>query len=165
MMNITQNFQSMDTDWPMETTYSSYESTTMLDTTYQSGKDDVFTWIYCVLRVMEIMAGVGGNLLVILVISRYRYLHTLSNILVINLAVADLLVSTSGVFAVTLDLYPHPVSDSGFFIQFICAVKSCLQSGGIMGNAALVLSIAFDRFLSFKASAFYSTINRKKNVQ
>ena len=53
--------------------------------------DDLFETIYLVLRNIQGLITIFVNLLTIIVIVRYKRLHTSSNVLIVSLAVADLI--------------------------------------------------------------------------
>ena len=58
-------------------------------------KDDLFENIFLALRNLEALITIFGNLLTIIVIVRYRRLHTSSNVLIVSLAVADFVTGLS----------------------------------------------------------------------
>ena len=60
-----------------------------------SFKDPVFDIIYHVLRNIQGLITIFVNLLTIIVIVRYKRLHTSSNVLIVSLAVADFITGLS----------------------------------------------------------------------
>ena len=58
-------------------------------------KDDLFENIFLALRNLEALITIFGNLLTIIVIVRYKRLHTSSNVLIVSLAVADFVTGLS----------------------------------------------------------------------
>ena len=58
-------------------------------------KDDLFENISLALRNLEALITIFGNLLTIIIIVRYKRLHTSSNVLIVSLAVADFVTGLS----------------------------------------------------------------------
>ena len=58
-------------------------------------KDDLFENIFLAFRNLEALITIFGNLLTIIVIVRYKRLHTSSNVLIVSLAVADFVTGLS----------------------------------------------------------------------
>ena len=61
-------------------------------------KDDLFENIFLAFRNLEALVTILGNLLTIIVIVRYKRLHTPSNVLIVSLAVADFITGLSTPF-------------------------------------------------------------------
>ena len=66
-----------------------------------SFKDPVFDIIYHVLRNIQGLITIFVNLLTIIVIVRYKRLHTSSNLLIVSLAVADLITGCGGALLIS----------------------------------------------------------------
>ena len=63
--------------------------------------DDLFETIYLVLRNIQGLITMFVNLLTIIVIVRYKRLHTSSNVLIVSLAVADLITGCGGALLIS----------------------------------------------------------------
>ena len=63
--------------------------------------DDLFETIYLVLRNIQGLITIFVNLLTIIVIVRYKRLHTSSNVLIVSLAVADLITGCGGALLIS----------------------------------------------------------------
>ena len=63
--------------------------------------DDLFETIYLVLRNIQGLITIFVNLLTIIVIVRYKRLHTSSNVLIVSLAVADLITGCAGALLIS----------------------------------------------------------------
>ena len=63
--------------------------------------DDVFETIYLVLRSIQGLITIFVNLLTIIVIVRYKRLHTSSNVLIVSLAAADFITGCGGALLIS----------------------------------------------------------------
>ena len=63
--------------------------------------DDLFETINLVLRNIQGLITIFVNLLTIIVIVRYKRLHTSSNVLIVSLAVADLITGCGGALLIS----------------------------------------------------------------
>ena len=63
--------------------------------------NDLFETIYLVLRNIQGLITIFVNLLTIIVIVRYKRLHTSSNVLIFSLAVADLITGCGGALLIS----------------------------------------------------------------
>ncbi|XP_015214349.2 trace amine-associated receptor 13c-like [Lepisosteus oculatus] len=94
-----------------------------------------------------------GNLIVIISITHFKQLHTPTNMLVLSLAVADLLV---GVFVMPFDMVKL-IESCWYFGSFICSFRTafsfCLTSVSISS----LIFIAIDRYFAVFNPFLYST--------
>ncbi|CAL2041643.1 unnamed protein product [Caenorhabditis brenneri] len=100
----------------------------------------LFYSILCVLCVY-------GNVLVILVIVYFKRLRTATNILILNLAVADLLIS---VFCIPFSYWQVLIFDDQrwLFGSMMCSLLAFLQAMAVFLSAWTLVVISFDRWMA-----------------
>lgn len=93
------------------------------------------------------------NLLVIISISHFKQLHTPTNLLIMSLAVADLLVGLIVMPVNILDLI-----DSCWYLgKTMCALYPVLNYISVSASAGSLVFIAVDRYIAVSNPLFYST--------
>ena len=90
-----------------------------------------------------------GNVLVICVVIINRQMRTVTNYLIVNMAVADLLI-TAFSMPVTIKLLvtSHMDWSNGVFSDIICKIIPFIQSLSIASSVLSLTAIAVDRFLA-----------------
>ena len=90
-----------------------------------------------------------GNVLVICVVIINRQMRTVTNYLIVNMAVADLLIAAFSV-PVTIKVLVTRQMDwsNGVFSDMICKIIPFIQSLSIASSVLTLTAIAFDRFLA-----------------
>ncbi|KAH3861201.1 QRFP-like peptide receptor [Dreissena polymorpha] len=91
-----------------------------------------------------IILGVFGNLIIIVVIARYKHLRTKFNLYVVNLAVCDLLVAVTCPWVhLMTDLSPHwPLG------EVICKVHTFVQVTMICSSIFTLCTLTLDRYMA-----------------
>ncbi|XP_078319784.1 orexin/Hypocretin receptor type 1-like isoform X2 [Crassostrea virginica] len=100
-------------------------------------------WILIALFVAIFLLGVVGNLLVCLAVWRNRNLRTLTNVHLVNLAVADFLV-------IAICLPPtllHDAMESWFLGTVGCKIVSFLQKVSVLVSVLTLTTIGIERYL------------------
>ncbi|KAI1724494.1 7 transmembrane receptor (rhodopsin family) domain-containing protein [Ditylenchus destructor] len=103
--------------------------------------------------------GLIGNLLVIFVIAVNRQLHDSTNILICNLALADLLFLT---FCVPITAYSYVYSWT--FSESICYITVTLQYVTCYVSVWTLVLLAFDRYISITNPAASLSVRRGNGV-
>ena len=107
-----------------------------------SWDNDLLTAFFAILILIDLV----GNTLVCLVVLRSRLLRTPMNLLLVNLAVADMMVA---VFMaprhVLLGTFAHPVGRTGDFVCKFLTGSNFIWVGGAVSSFCLV-SLAFERY-------------------
>ncbi|CAD5218793.1 unnamed protein product [Bursaphelenchus okinawaensis] len=88
-----------------------------------------------------------GNSLIVAVIVYFRRLHTATNMLIMNLAIADLMIS---IFCMPLS-YWHVIifeDQRWVFGAFLCKIFNFLQAGAVFLSSWTLVVISFDRFMA-----------------
>ncbi|CAJ0918166.1 unnamed protein product, partial [Mesorhabditis belari] len=90
---------------------------------------------------------VYGNLLVIMVIIYFRRLRTATNILILNLAIADLLI---GIFCMPFSYWQILIFDDQRWIfgSALCSVLSFFQGAAVFLSSWTLVVISFDRWMA-----------------
>ncbi|EDV92944.1 neuromedin-U receptor 2 [Drosophila grimshawi] len=143
MLNITtENLTSLlsanitngnTTNTTTTTTYGIYdESTTLLI---------VLTICYALIFV----AGVLGNLITCIVISRNNFMHTATNFYLFNLAVSDLILLVSGI---PQELYNLWCPNSYPFTDGICIVESVLSEMAANATVLTITAFTVERYIA-----------------
>ena len=102
--------------------------------------------IFCVVFSILLTADIIGNTLVILVILKYRAMKTAMNYLLLNLAVADIIV---GIFfapeLIFIHLFKHPTGTTG---GVLCKTVTGMNVGWLASlvSGFTLVSVAFERF-------------------
>ena len=90
-----------------------------------------------------------GNLLVICVVIINRQMRTVTNHLIVNMAVADLLVTAFSMpLTIKLLVTDHMDWSKGVFSEILCKFIPVTQSLSIASSVLTLTAIAFDRFLA-----------------
>lgn len=90
-----------------------------------------------------------GNVLVICVVIINRQMRTVTNYLIVNMAVADLLITVFSMpVTIKLLVTGHMDWSSGVFSNILCKLIPFTQSLSIASSVLTLTAIAFDRFLA-----------------
>ncbi|KAK6182596.1 hypothetical protein SNE40_010245 [Patella caerulea] len=109
------------------------------------------------LYVIVIVFGFIGNLLVVIVIVRYKQLHTVTNIFIVNLALADIALC---LFNLPFQLH-YQLTDNWAFGRILCHVINPTFGVPVFVSSLSILAIAIDRFILI----VYPFKNRMTNIQ
>ncbi|XP_048365778.1 alpha-1D adrenergic receptor isoform X2 [Sphaerodactylus townsendi] len=107
-----------------------------------------------------ILSAIVGNILVILSVACNRHLQTVTNYFIINLAIADLLLSTTVLpFSATLDIL-------GFwaFGRIFCDIWAAVDVLCCTASIMSLCIISVDRYIGVKHSLKYPTIMTEKKA-
>ena len=114
---------------PMETTTESDEE--KLRQILESIWPKPQFWVLIVCHLIVFVVGLIGNALVCIAVCRNHTMRTVTNIFIVNLAVADFLVL---LFCMPLTV-PVDITQTWFFGSVCCKVITSLQVGAAMGVA------------------------------
>ena len=90
-----------------------------------------------------------GNVLVICVVIINRQMRTVTNHLIVNMAVADLLIAAFSIpVTIKLLVTGHMDWSNGVFSEILCKSIAFIQSLSITGSVLTLTAIAVDRFLA-----------------
>ncbi|ETE58088.1 C-X-C chemokine receptor type 1, partial [Ophiophagus hannah] len=98
----------------------------------------IAAFIYLVVFILSLL----GNSLVILVVSYSKGNHSVTDVYLLNLAIADLL------FAVTLPIRAVYRAHEWIFGTFVCKLTSALKEVNFYSGVLLLAYISFDRYLA-----------------
>ncbi|XP_067389642.1 alpha-1D adrenergic receptor [Emydura macquarii macquarii] len=107
-----------------------------------------------------ILSAIVGNILVILSVACNRHLQTVTNYFIVNLAIADLLLSTTVLpFSATLEVL-------GFwtFGRFFCDIWAAVDVLCCSASIMSLCIISVDRYIGVKHSLKYPTIMTEKKA-
>ncbi|XP_039199097.1 C-X-C chemokine receptor type 1-like [Crotalus tigris] len=98
----------------------------------------IVAFIYLLVCILSLL----GNSLVILVVSYSKGNHSVTDVYLLNLAIADLL------FAVTLPIWAVYRAHEWIFGIFMCKITSVLKEVNFYSGVLLLAFISFDRYLA-----------------
>uniref|UniRef100_A0A452HAI9 G-protein coupled receptors family 1 profile domain-containing protein n=1 Tax=Gopherus agassizii TaxID=38772 RepID=A0A452HAI9_9SAUR len=107
-----------------------------------------------------ILSAIVGNILVILSVACNRHLQTVTNYFIVNLAIADLLLSTTVLpFSATLE-----VLGSWAFGRIFCDIWAAVDVLCCSASIMSLCIISVDRYIGVKYSLKYPTIMTEKKA-
>ncbi|XP_062969575.1 C-C chemokine receptor type 2-like [Cynocephalus volans] len=92
--------------------------------------------------------GLVGNMLVMFILIKYKKLKSMSDIYLLNLAIADLL------FLLTLPLWAHSAAGEWVFGDAMCKVFTGLYHIGYFGGIFFIILLTIDRYLAIVHAVF-----------
>ncbi|XP_032691579.1 uncharacterized protein LOC116854101 [Odontomachus brunneus] len=118
-------------------------------------------YLLIILYVPVIAIAVTANILVIAVVFKYHYMRSVTNYFVVNLSVADLLV--------TIICMPVAVSQAKSIVwshgELMCKLSSYLQGVAVAASVFTITAMSIDRYLAIRSPmAFRRVFNRKSTV-
>ena len=96
-----------------------------------------------VIYVLVILFGCVANVLIVVVILRYRQLHTVTNVFIVSLGLADIALC---VFNLPLQLH-YQLNDNWAFGSVLCSVAMTTFGVPMFASSLFILMIAVDRYL------------------
>lgn len=118
-------------------------------------------YLLIILYVPVIVLAVTANILVIAVVFKYHYMRSVTNYFVVNLSVADLLV--------TIICMPVAVIQAESIVwhhgELMCKLSSYLQGVAVAASVFTITAMSIDRYLAIRSPmAFRRVFNRKSTV-
>ncbi|CAK9821028.1 Orexin receptor type 2 [Anthophora plagiata] len=118
-------------------------------------------YLLIILYVPVMALAVTANVLVIAVVFKYHYMRSVTNYFVVNLSVADLLVTTI--------CMPVAVSQAVSIVwihgEVMCKLSSYLQGVAVAASVFTITAMSIDRYLAIRNPiAFRRVFNRKSTV-
>ncbi|XP_060635403.2 alpha-1D adrenergic receptor [Anolis sagrei] len=108
-----------------------------------------------------VLSAIVGNILVILSVACNRHLQTVTNYFIINLAIADLLLSTTVLpFSATLEV----LEDLWVFGRIFCDIWAAVDVLCCTASIMSLCIISVDRYIGVKYSLKYPTIMTEKKA-
>ncbi|XP_078357137.1 QRFP-like peptide receptor [Oculina patagonica] len=105
--------------------------------------------IKCIAYFIIMFASLIGNVLVICVVIMNRQMRTVTNYLIVNMAVADLLITAFSMpVVIKLLVTGHMDWSSGVFSEILCKIISFSHSLSVASSVLSLAAIAVDRFLA-----------------
>ncbi|XP_043490066.1 RYamide receptor-like [Polistes fuscatus] len=128
---------------------------------YDSFNDVQPNYLLITLYVPIIALAVTANALVIAVVFKYHYMRSVTNYFVVNLSVADLLVTMICMpVAVT-----QAVSLVWIYGEVMCKLSSYLQGVAVAASVYTITAMSIDRYLAIRSPiAFRRVFNRRSTV-
>ncbi|XP_053979650.1 RYamide receptor-like [Hylaeus volcanicus] len=118
-------------------------------------------YLLIVLYVLVMALAVTANVLVIAVVFKYHYMRSVTNYFVVNLSVADLLVTTI-CMPMAVSQAVSTVWDHG---EVMCKLVSYLQAVAVAASVFTITAMSIDRYLAIRSPmAFRRVFNRKSTV-
>lgn len=153
--NATRN----DTAMPIDENLGVDITTMLLWLFYEKFHETNYLLIGLYVPVMAV--AVTANVLVIAVVFKYHYMRSVTNYFVVNLSVADLLV--------TIICMPVAVSQAVSIVwvhsEVICKLSSYLQGVAVAASVFTITAMSIDRYLAIRSPiAFRRVFNRKSTV-
>lgn len=129
----------------------------ILDSQWQLHKNIVLVTLYVPLLVLAAVA----NILVIIVVVRYHYMRSVTNYFLVNLSVADLLV--------TLICMPAAISQAviklWLYGEFMCRVTFYLQGVSVGASVFTIMVMSIDRYMAIRhPMAFRKVFNKSTTL-
>ncbi|XP_076659816.1 QRFP-like peptide receptor [Halictus rubicundus] len=118
-------------------------------------------YLLIVLYVHVMVVAVTANVLVIAVVFKYHYMRSVTNYFVVNLSIADLLVTTICMpMAVS-----QAISMDWTHGELMCKLSSYLQGVAVAASVFTITAMSIDRYLAIRNPiAFRRVFNRKSTV-
>ncbi|RLU16307.1 hypothetical protein DMN91_012067 [Ooceraea biroi] len=118
-------------------------------------------YLLIILYVPVMALAVTANMLVITVVFKYQYMRSVTNYFVVNLSVADLLVTTI--------CMPVAVSQAVSIVwrhgEVMCKLSSYLQGVAVAASVFTITAMSIDRYLAIRnPMAFRRVFNRRSTV-
>nr|XP_050848573.1 RYamide receptor-like isoform X2 [Vespula vulgaris] len=118
-------------------------------------------YLLITLYVPVIALAVTANALVIAVVFKYHYMRSVTNYFVVNLSVADLLVTTICMPVAA----SQAVSLVWIYGEVMCKLSSYLQGVAVAASVYTITAMSIDRYLAIRSPiAFRRVFNRKSTV-
>ncbi|CAF1589079.1 unnamed protein product [Rotaria magnacalcarata] len=106
----------------------------VLDLVLKYVKPTYYEWVFIVIYVIVFIVGTIGNILVIIVIQRNRSMRTVTNMFIMNLAAADLLVLLFCLPATVV----QDVTKTWFFGLFLCKFVNYIQVSDCFTSSLII---------------------------
>ncbi|XP_012225818.1 RYamide receptor-like [Linepithema humile] len=113
-----------------------------------------------VLYVPVMAIAVIANILVIAVVFKYHYMRSVTNYFVVNLSVADLLV-TMICMPVAIS---HAISMAWKYSEFMCKLASYLQGVAVAASVFTITAMSIDRYLAIRSPITFRRIFNRKST-
>ncbi|XP_008553158.2 gastrin/cholecystokinin type B receptor-like [Microplitis demolitor] len=132
----------------------------VLENFYKSLTNDTDYFLIS-LYIPTILLAVTANLIVIIVVIKFQYMRSVTNYFVVNLSVADLLV--------TLICMPMSVSQAISIIwnygEIMCKLFFYLQGVAVAASVFTITAMSIDRYLAIRSPiALHRVFNRKSTI-
>ncbi|ESO12547.1 hypothetical protein HELRODRAFT_144094, partial [Helobdella robusta] len=116
-------------------------------------------WVFVALYVVVFIVGITGNLLVCIVVCTEKWMRTVTNLFIVNLALADFLV-------ILVCLVPSVITNltkTWYFGETMCKMLVTLQLMSISVSVLTLSAIAVERYYAIcHPLKFQATIKRTK---
>ena len=113
-----------------------------------------------VIYVLVILFGCVANVLIVVVILRYRQLHTVTNVFIVSLGLADIALC---VFNLPLQLH-YQLNDNWAFGSILCSVAMTTFGVPMFASSLFILMIAVDRYMLIAVSYTHLTLPTTRMV-
>ncbi|XP_033225803.1 orexin receptor type 1-like [Belonocnema kinseyi] len=136
------------------------QMTNILQSFYEDFNNET-NYLLITLYVPVIVLAVTANILVIVVVFKYHYMRSVTNYFVVNLSIADLLV--------TMICMPMAVSQAVSIIwvygEIMCKLFFYLQGVAVAASVFTITAMSIDRYLAIRSPiAFRRVFNRKSTI-
>uniref|UniRef100_A0A8D0HGI4 G-protein coupled receptors family 1 profile domain-containing protein n=1 Tax=Sphenodon punctatus TaxID=8508 RepID=A0A8D0HGI4_SPHPU len=101
-----------------------------------------------VLYSLVLVSGLVGNMLVVLVLLKYKQLKSMTDIYLLNLAISDLL------FVVTLPFWAYYAAYKWVFGNAMCKLLTGIYYTGFYGSIFFIILLTIDRYLAIVHAVF-----------
>ncbi|XP_020662301.3 alpha-1D adrenergic receptor [Pogona vitticeps] len=152
--NHTGEAEGANGSFPGEEVHANSSTPLTLRLTLQSVGVGIFLAVF-------ILSAIVGNILVILSVACNRHLQTVTNYFIINLAIADLLLSTTVLpFSASLEV----LEDLWIFGRIFCDIWAAVDVLCCTASIMSLCIISVDRYIGVKYSLKYPTIMTEKKA-
>ncbi|NXY57872.1 CCR2 protein, partial [Callaeas wilsoni] len=126
------------TDWPLTTEFDYGDSTPCMGTEEKHFAAKFLPPLYS----LVVIFGLTGNLLVVLILVKYKRLKSMTDIYLLNLAISDLL------FVFSLPFWAYYAVHDWIFGEALCRILSGVYLLGFYSGIFFIILLTLDRYLA-----------------
>ncbi|NXB82941.1 CCR5 protein, partial [Donacobius atricapilla] len=132
------------TDWPLTTEFDYGDSTPCTGTEEKHFAAKFLPPLYS----LVVIFGLTGNMLVVLILVKYKRLKSMTDIYLLNLAISDLL------FVFSLPFWAYYAVHDWIFGEALCRILSGVYLLGFYSGIFFIILLTLDRYLAIVHAVF-----------